>query len=498
LKSYILWFFWVLVLFFSSFLNAQKMAGIVKTPEEVKNEERFITALYKDISGKREEAIKILDTIRRESPSAAVYFQLARWYMEKEDYINTENNLQTAIKLDANNIWIREFESEFYTKIGDYPKAINAYNFLIERNPQKSSNYTKLVNIYIKKGDTNMALATLERQEIQIGRMESIVLRKAEIYDNTNQVDKAVKVIDDFGKNRADEKDFLHLIVNLLKSNDKIQDIEPYLKRILSIDPNDKDAQLDLFLISNKKPGKIDVLLALRPMVSNPNVNIDIKIRELFPFVSEHAQTSDTLLGKQLISLMDDLVIAHPNEVKAHAINADILKNSGNFNAAVRQYEKTLSLSKRQAIVWEQYMFCLEAISDYKTLAIVSEEAIDYFPNEALFYYFAGLSRYHIGGKDYQDYLNDALIIGVGNKYVESTTLALQGEIFLAKNDIDKAMELAKKSFEVSEGKSANSLILMGDIAKVKNDYIQAKKHFEDAIKMGGNVNKINIKLKGL
>lgn len=474
------------------------MAGIVKTPEEVKNEERFITALYKDIAGKREEAIKILDTIRRESPNAAVFFQLARWYLEKEDYINTENYLQSALKLDSENIWIRKFEGEFYSKTGDYDKSINAYNFLISKNPDNSINYAKLVNIYIKKGEPSKALSTLDRQEAQMGLMESIVLRKAEIYDNTQQVEKAVKVIDDYARNRADEKDFLHLIVNLLKSNDKTQDIEPYLKRILSIDPNDKDAQLDLFLLSNKKPGKNDILLALRPMISNPNVNIDIKIKELFPFVSEHAQTSDTLLGKQLISLMDDLVIAHPNEAKAHAINADILKNSSNFNAAIRQYEKTLSLSKKQSIVWEQYMFCLDATSDYVSLMKVSEEAIDYFPNEALFYYFAGLSRYYTGGKDYQGYLNDALIIGVGNKYVESTVMVLQGEIYLEKNDTDKAMELAKKSFAVSDGKNANSLILMGDIAKAKNDHIQAKKHYEEAIKMGGNVNKINIKLKGL
>ncbi len=492
---------WVLVsitVFFSSFLNAQKLAGIVKTPEEVKNEERFITALYKDIAGKREEAVKILDTIRRESPNAAVYFQLARWSMEKEDYLNTENYIQNAIRLDAENSWLREFEAEFYSKTGDYTKAITSFDFLMGKYPQKKSYYTQLVNIYIKKGDPEKALATLDKQELQLGQTESIVLRKAEIYDNLGQVDNAVKIIYDYSKNKADEKEFLHLIVNLLKSNDRSQEIEPYLKQILSLDPSDKDAQLEMFLISAKQPQKSDILLTLRPMISNRNVNIDVKIRELFPYVSEHAQTSDSLLGKQLIGLMDDLVLAHPNEAKAHAINADILKNSGNFKSAIRQYEKTLSLSKKQAIVWEQYMFCLDAVEDYSTLAKVSEEGIDYFPNESLFYYFVGLAKYNTSSPDYEDYLNDALMIGVGNKYVESMVMALSGEVFLSKKDIGQATKMALKSLEISAGNNPKSLVLMGDIAKVNNELSKAKKFYEDALRMGGNKDKINTKMKGL
>lgn len=474
------------------------MPDLVKSPEEVKNEERFITALYKDIAGKREDAIKILDTLRREAPNATVYFQLARWFLEKEDYLTTENYLQSAIKWDPSNIWIREFGAEFYSKTGNYDKAIEEYDFLITQKPNNSTYYAKLVNTYIKKGNYTAALETLERQEAQMGKMETIVLRKAEIYDNTDQIDKAIQVLNDFASDRTDEKDYLHLIVNLLKSNDRLKDIKPFLDRILLLDPDDEEAQLDIFLLSNKSPDRNDFLRTLRPMMSNPHVPIDVKIKELMPFVTEHAVSGDSLLGTQLISLMDNLVIAHPNEAKAHAINADILKNSENFNSAIRQYEKTLSLSKKYSIVWEQYMFCLDAVADYTTLVKVAEEAIDYFPNEALFYYFAGKAHFKIKGKNVDSYLNDAEIIGVGNKYVESMVLVTRAEMALLTNDVDKALEWAQKSYDVSEGQNPAASELLGDIAKEQKDKVKATKYYNEALSLGATKARITNKLNSL
>lgn len=488
-------------IFLSAFLPSvmsQKVPGQMKTPQEIRNEERFITALYKDIAGKRDEAITILDTIRREAPHAAVYLQLARWYMEKNDFMTTEKYVESALELDPSNIWIHEFAAELYDKTGQYDKSVKAYDQLISFKPEKSTYYTKLVNTHIKRGDYTAALQTLDRQQTQMGLRESIVMRKAEIYDNIDQTDKAIELLDEFSRGRYDEKDFLRIIVNILKSHDRTPETEPYLKRILSLDPGDKETQLDVFLLNRSTPDKDNFLLSLRPLISNKHVPLDVKIQELLPFVRQHASSGDSALGAHLISLMDELVIVHPDEAKAHAINGDILKNAEKYTSAIRQYEKTLTFSRKHSVVWEQYMFCLDAVSDYATLSWVADEAIDYFPNEALFYFFAGKARFKNGSKDAGMYLDDALLIGSGNTYVESMVWATKGDMALSVNQIEKALEWARKSFDISQGQNPVSSELLGDIARAQNNPTQALEHYTQALKYGGVKIRIQTKINAL
>lgn len=493
-----IFFIFSLYFFIQPLLFSQKLPGQMKTPEEVKNEERFITALYKDLAGKREDAILILDTIRREAPNAAVYFQLARWYMEKQDFQTTESYITSALRIDPSNIWMHEFAAEFYDRTGQYEKAADQYNQLIGQKPSNSTYYAKLVNTFIKKGDYTSALQTLDRQQNQMGVMEMIVMRKAEIYDNLEQPDKAIDIIQSYAQGRHDEVDFLKIIINILKSNDRGEETEPYLRRILELEPGDKEAQLEIFLLNRTTPDKENFLWSLRPLITNVHVPIDIKIKELLPYVEEHAVSGDSALGAQLITLMDELVIAHPDEAKAHAINGDILKNSEKYTAAIRQYEKTLALSKKHSLVWEQYMFCLDAVSDYNTLSRVAEEAIDYFPNEAMFYCFAGKAMLKTGNKSAETYLEDAEMIGSGNAYVLSMVWSVRGEMALGRNQEDKAMEWALKSADISEGRNPAAFELMGDIARSQKDTQKALEYYRQALNTGGVKVRIQNKLNSL
>lgn len=469
-----------------------------KGEADIKIEDRFVSAKYLIAAGKKDDAIKLLDSIRRESGQvAAVYFELAKLYNEKKEINLTESNLSAAVKIEPNNKWIRLYEVNFYKELGRYDDAIKTLKHLSSLDPSAPDLYDQIVSLYIKKQDLSAALATLDTKELNFGFSVNTILKRAEIYDNAGDVTKAVAELEKLTLRFPEDKNYLRLIANMLHSNDKVKEAEPYLRRILAIDPNDSDAKLGLVLLSNKSVSKEDYLVTLMPLVSNPDAPIDIKIKELIPHVQKHADTRDTILGKQLIDLCDKLVIAHPNDAKAHAIYGDVLMNNDDVTAAIRQYEKTLSLNNRNFMVWEQLMFGLEMVENYDQLTKISTEAIDLFPNQAISYYFNGKALAAKNDfKKAMSSLDEASLISAGKVSIESRVQTVKGEIYLKQKNYAKAMESADQAITLSSQKNSMAYELKGDIYKEQNDLKKAAVAWQKAKDLGNSSVRLVEKLK--
>ncbi|MGB4958582.1 MAG: tetratricopeptide repeat protein [Saprospiraceae bacterium] len=460
---------------------------------DISIEDRFVQVKLLAAMGKRAEAIKNLDTLRRQSaPNAAIYFELAKLHYDAKDYNLTESNLKSAINLAPDNIWIRSFEAQFATDLGRYDPAINALEVLSTLRPKNPEYYDQIVQLKLRKQDINGALNTLDLKEQSIGFSQSNIIKKAEILDQAGRVDESINVLNTLVQKYPKEKKYLRMIIHVLHSNDKISASAPYMKRILEIDPSDQYAKFGLLMLSKKSLTEDDFMVSLYPMISNPEVPIDLKVKELLPLVQKHADTADTLLGKQLITLCDQLVIAHPIEAKAHAIYADVLKNDGKIIAAIRQYERTLELNKKVFVVWEQLMYALDEIDNPDQLQNVATDAIDYFPNQPISYYF--LAKSWINKSEFKranELLDEASLIAAGNKNIESRILTARAEISFRKKDFKNAMDEANQAIELSNGKNTTAIELKGDIYQANGDLKNALLMWKDALKNGGSADSL-------
>ncbi|MFN8339809.1 MAG: tetratricopeptide repeat protein [Saprospiraceae bacterium] len=465
-----------------------------------KVQDRFVKAKLLVVAGKKDDAIKLLDSIRREdSNQSAVYFEIAKLYFDKKDYNQAENNINSAIKLDPNNIWYKYFAAEYYQAMGRNDDAIQTFQAMILLDPKNSDLYNKLMGVQISKEDFSSALNTLDAKEKNIGWSVNTTLKKAEILESAGKLNDAVAVLNTLNLRFPKEVKYLKLIASILHSNGKVAETEPYMKRILAIDPNDHDAKLALILLEDKKGSKDDFLVTLHPLISNPDAPIDMKIKELLPFVQQHAANGDTILGKKLIEICDKLVIAHPNDAKAHAIYGDLLKNNGNTLAAIRQYEKCLTLNKSNFAVWEQLMYCLDDVDNFTQLGKTATDAMDFFPNQAISYYFKGKSLIAQGDtKKATSYLDEASMISAGNPNVESRVLTSKAVIAINQKDEVKANDYLNEALRVSQDKNADAYELKGDLAFSKKDVKSADKFWKNALMLGGKASRINLKLANL
>ncbi|MBK9736014.1 MAG: tetratricopeptide repeat protein [Saprospiraceae bacterium] len=500
IRKFIILFF---ILFSSAYLYCQEQQTIVdnrKTEADIKIEDRFVSAKFLIVAGKKQDAVKLLDTIRRQYvPNATIFFELAKLHYELKDLNQTESNLDAAIKLEPDNIWIRVFEVKYLTETGRFEAAANTLTHICLLQPKNVEYYDQLVSLYIRKKDYAAALKTLENKEQHIGFTANTILKKAEILDNWGKISEAVIELNKLTTKFPKEIKYLKLIANLLMSNDKSKDAEPYYKKILDLDPDNADAKIALIISTNRPVNEEDYLVTLTPLIKNPDIPIDIKIKELIKFVTKHASTQDTILGKQLIALCDNLTIIHPNEAKAHAIYGDVLMNNGETTAAIRQYEKTLSLNNKNFLVWEQLMYGLEAVGNFDQLLKVSLEAIDLFPNQAISYYFSGKAMAEKNElTKAESALSEASLISAGNPNIESRIMNVYAEISIKKKDFTKAMSQIDQAISLSNHKNAAAFEIKGDIFKEQNDIKNAELYWKKSKESGNLSEKLKNKLTSI
>ncbi|KXK39838.1 MAG: tetratricopeptide repeat protein [Saprospiraceae bacterium] len=468
-----------------------------KTASEVKSEDQFVRALLLSETDKIDEAIKVLDSVRRDNPeSGAVYFEIAKLYFDKKEYNLTESNIKKAINLAPENTWYREFQVKFLMAANRTDEAVNTLSTLTDMQPKASTYYDQAIQILTSKSKFDEALQMVQKKEENLGWSTSIAIKKSEIYDLAGKPKEAVKTLETLAARYPNEKKYLKLIVSVLHSNDRMQDAKTYLKQILEIDPNDQDAKMSLILMSDKKLNESDKLTTLMPLIANPNAPIDIKINEILPYLKQQAESEDSVLNRQLIQLGDKLVLTHPNEAKAHALYGDVLKNSGNITAAIRQYEKTLQISKNVYPVWEQLMFCLNDATNFEQLAITAAEAIDYFPNHPLSYCFAAKAAIQKDQyKKSESMLEDALLISAGSKDIESRVAVIRAEAAIRQKDQKSAEQQIEHALEVSSNQNADAWELKGDLAANKKDFKSATEYWKKALTLGNNRERIYHKL---
>ena len=461
-------------------------------------QDRFFDAKLKSISGKPTEAITILDSLRRVEPdNAGIYY--AKYQILKKDKkpIEAEQNLAKAAQLIPDDIALQIEWAKLMNDVDKGKDAMALLEGLLPKNVKNTYLTDALIQLQIANGASIRAIHTLDQIQANFGISEYTSIKKAELYDKLGDETQAINELSGLIAHATTDKvKYLKLLAKLYEGYDNRDAAIKTYKTILELDPENQEAKLATVIFSGKVESKSDFLVTFLPLISNPDIPEDTKIKELLPYVQEHAMYPNQEIGRQLIQLCDKLVVVHPDGYKSHAVYADVLMNAGDTDAAIRQYEKTLSLNKRNPLVWEQLLYGYEMTENYQLLEKTANNALDYFPNKAIFYYFLAKGQAKTKKLDKaQANINDGLMVSGGNADLDSKLNYLNGLVALEKKDLDMASQYINKSLELSGNKNGFAYELKGDVSLLKNDNSSAVKAWKIALELGVNSKSLKEKI---
>jgi len=125
--------------------------------------ERQITSRFNDglrayYTAQYEEAEQVFSGILTIAPKhAPSYYMLARVYAGKQQYVESENAIKQAVKLDKNNIWYQVALAESYIRTESFKEALPLWEKICRELPDNAQYLRNLALCYEKTGAADKA-----------------------------------------------------------------------------------------------------------------------------------------------------------------------------------------------------------------------------------------------------------------------------------------------------------------------------------------------------
>ncbi len=362
-----------------------------------KAERLFIDAQRAKMIEDYETAQKQFREVLMLDPACAdAHFQLGQIYFSTGDLKLAGEAAELAVKHDPNNKWYKDFLGGILARTS--PKeAVVLYRELVKQYPTDPDFYMSLAYLLVQQKQPLEAIKVYDQFEKVFGLDEGIISQKKGLYLALNQFDKAMNELKKLEEAYPDEPAFLMMQADLYTANNMRDKAYPLYKKILELDPENPQALLAVADYSSKQGDTTARRETFKKIFSNPGLNVDAKVKMLFPYVQFFDIKKDS--RPEALMLADILAKTHPKEAKTHAIRGDLYYLDNQFDTALAAYKRSLELQKDVYNVWQQLFFIYNQNRDWQTLKNIATESLEYFPNQAVTYLFKGLAENQL--KDY-------------------------------------------------------------------------------------------------
>lgn len=320
---------------------------------------------------------------------AAIKFKLAEVLVKNGENQKGLEKITKAVELDPSNKYYYIFQAEIFKALSDYKGAAKTYENLLANVPGNESYYLDLALIYKYQNQLDKSLEAFRAAEESLGLSEHIMREKQTIYLKKNDME-ALKVdwlelIDQ----HPDQPEYLLELCTMLMANDLEEEAAPLMDRFRRDFPEDDNIYLLMSELERKRGDYRKALANLIIPVGSSDVQLTNKIKIInayLPFIQTDSMRRD------LVQIVNNLVTSHPSSFEALGYAGDVYLSLDSSDLALKYYRLAIQETKSNFGVWQNIVNLEYQAEEYDSLAAHSDQAIEYFPNQPIFYFYGGLA----------------------------------------------------------------------------------------------------------
>ena len=430
-------FLFVLLTLCSSDLFAQE-----RSTDAGKKEGQFIEATTLLVLEKYESSKSILiGLLKEDKQNAAIHFQISRCFEGLSKHQEALDYARNAVKFDSKNTYYYEHLIDLIVAYGSMSEAIVYAEKLSQLEPQNQFYFDNWMALLVNQENYKAILTALENRAKQLGDSPELLLQMAGTKMKLGQVKQAEAAMLEAQKQFPKEPEISIQLIAFYLSLNEVKEAQ---KQVNQFNQKFPYKEKDLYeipkieLIFNEKSDSSDNPLS--QLMQSP-IDLDQKIQAILPYLT--ALTEEDPKAKQiLLEVLPILEEQYPSDPKITSIKGDIYFYSNAFTAAAKAYERCLESKKNLLPVWEHLLYSYWSIGQFEQQIKQAEEALFYFPNQAViwYYYCLGLSELHRYDEALMEMNNYSFLLQGNKQQLFSTTL-LKLNIFIQQEKIDEAKE---------------------------------------------------------
>lgn len=428
--------------------------------QRIEFERFFFDANREKILGNYSQAETLLVQALHVNPaSAAATYELATIYAYRNNRKQALAFSKKAAQMNPENIWYQMLYIDCLKENKLMDEAISVYQKLIKQYPDRIELYYEIANLYIYKGKSSNAIKIYDKVESMTGVSEDATLQKFKIYKAINNYEKALAEIQKLIQVFPKEAKYYGIMGELYLDKGENEKAFAAYTELLKVDPENPYVHLSLADYYRKLKQNEKSFDEIKVAFRSRDLDIDTKVKILVSYYS--ITESYTELRADAEKLCKILVDVHSDDAKAFSMYGDFLYRDRKMEEARTQFRKAVALDKEKYALWNQLLLIESELSDFPAMEKESKETIELFPNQALPYFFNGVSNIQL--KNYKtavDILTAGLEFVYGNEPILSQFYANIGD---AQNQL--------KNYTASDSAYNKALEIDGDNTYVLNNY---------------------------
>jgi tetratricopeptide (TPR) repeat protein len=400
--------------------------------KELQAEAVFTEGMKLFIAENYEKAIPhFKKSVEMNPASSGAAFMLSKAFFANEDLTNATIYGEKAMKIDDANKYYQKYMGELYTKQKRFKEAQEVYENLSKRHPYDVENYLDLSNTYILQGKYNDAIEIYNKIEKTIGLSEEITRQKQLIYLKQEKLDKAIEEGNKLIDSEPNEPEYIIQQAQIMIQNNRYEQAVKMIEKALSINPDFGQGHVLLAEIYRKQGDLVKCNEELKVAFANKNLSAEVKFKLLSSYMLMLKEDNGDKALDNIMGLTQDLIKQNPKESRGYVILGDLLMKKGEMAQARDNYVKATQYDKSVYEVWLAIVELDGKLNHIDSLAKHSEQAIEYFPNQAFFWYHNGFA--HFVKKDYKksaESLKEASNLAIENPDLAKHINALLGDVY--------------------------------------------------------------------
>lgn len=402
----------------------------------------YYEAVKQQISGNYDAAYDLLEHCIGINPNAAeAYFMLSFYDGILKGDSAAFADVKKASELNPSNNAYLERIGVGYVSMGNLDEAVKAYEKLSRNSPERSDVLDFLAQLYSRQKDYDKMLDVLNRMEALEGASEDLTLAKMRVYSLQGKKEEEYNELKNMSEKHPNDMNYRVMLGNWLLQNGRPDEAGKLYIEVLQAEPENIMARMSMidYYRTSGQAMRADSLQEV--MLVSPKTPVDGKMALMRQVVADNEKNgADSTLVIDLFKK----ILKEPQETSdmAQLYAAYLTLKKMPQDSISKVLETVLAISPDNVAARLQLIQAEWNKQDFDRVIELSNQALDYSPDELAFYYFLGFAYIQ---KDDDDSALKVLRRGVSqindqsNPSLVSDFYAIMGDILHDKGDNEGA-----------------------------------------------------------
>lgn len=398
----------------------------------------YYEAVKQQISGNYDAAYDLLEHCIGINPNAAeAYFMLSFYDGILKGDSAAFADVKKASELNPSNNAYLERIGVGYVSMGNLDEAVKAYEKLSRNSPERSDVLDFLAQLYSRQKDYDKMLDVLNRMEALEGASEDLTLAKMRVYSLQGKKEEEYNELKNMSEKHPNDMNYRVMLGNWLLQNGRPDEAGKLYIEVLQAEPENIMARMSMidYYRTSGQAMRADSLQEV--MLVSPKTPVDGKMALMRQVVADNEKNgADSTLVIDLFKK----ILKEPQETSdmAQLYAAYLTLKKMPQDSISKVLETVLAISPDNVAARLQLIQAEWNKQDFDRVIELSNQALDYSPDELAFYYFLGFAYIQ---KDDDDSALEVLRRGVSqindqsNPSLVSDFYAIMGDILHDKGD---------------------------------------------------------------